>query len=148
MNLDWPLQQFDVKNAFLHGDLTEEIYMELPPGCTGTDRNKGKVCKLKKSLYGLKQSPRAWFVRFTKLMKAFGYRQSNWDHTLFLKRKNQNITTLIVYVDNMVVMGNDPVEQSALKKYLSKEFEMKDLGSLKYFLGIEVSRGKSGIFLS
>ena len=147
-NLDWPLQQFDVKNAFLHGDLTEEIYMELPPGCTGTDMNKGKVCKLKKSLYGLKQSPRAWFGRFTKSMKAFGYSQSNWDHTLFLKRKNKKITALIVYVDDMVVTRNDPMEQSALKKYLSTEFKMKDLGSLKYFLGIEVSRGKSGIFLS
>ena len=108
-NLDWPLQQFDVKNAFLHGDLTEEIYMELPPRCTRTDRNKGMVCKLKKSIYGLKQSPRAWFGRLTKSMKAFEYRQINWDHTLFLKRKNKNITTFIVDVDDMVVTGNGTV---------------------------------------
>ncbi|KAM2733441.1 hypothetical protein EV2_036866 [Malus domestica] len=147
-NLDWPLQQFDVKNAFLHGDLTEEIYMDLPPGCSDSDRRKQKVCRLKKSLYGLKQSPRAWFGRFTKSMRAFGYIQSNWDHTLFLKHQNGKVTALIVYVDDMVVTGDDPVEQAALKSYLSTEFEMKDLGPLKYFLGIEVSRCKSGIFLS
>ncbi|KAM2194152.1 hypothetical protein ACFX1R_028326 [Malus domestica] len=147
-NLDWPLQQFDVKNAFLHGDLTEEIYMDLPPGCSDSDRQKQKVCRLKKSLYGLKQSPRAWFGRFTKSMRAFGYIQSNWDHTLFLKHQNGKVTALIVYVDDMVVTGDDPVEQAALKSYLSTEFEMKDLGPLKYFLGIEVSRCKFGIFLS
>ncbi|KAM1346354.1 hypothetical protein ACFX13_036411 [Malus domestica] len=147
-NLNWPLQQFDVKNAFLHGDLTEEIYMDLPPGCNAPDKYKRKVCRLKKSLYGLKQSPRAWFGRFTKSMRAFGYRQSNSDHTLFLKRQNGKLTALIVYVDDMVVTGNDPEERAALQRYLSTEFEMNDLGSLKYFLGIEVSRSSSGIFLS
>ncbi|KAM2051568.1 hypothetical protein TB2_032480 [Malus domestica] len=139
-NLDWPLQQFDVKNAFLHGDLIEEIYIDLPPGWSDPDIRKQKVCRLKKSLYGLKQSPRTWFGRFTKSMKAFGYRQSNWDHTLFLKRRNGKVTALIVYVDGMVVTGDDPVEQAALKKYLSTEFEMKDLGSLKYFLGRRANR--------
>jgi len=122
--------------------------MDLPPGWSDSDIRKPKVCRLKKSLYGLKQSPRAWFGRFTKSMRAFGYRQSNWDHTLFLKHRDEKVTTLIVYVDDMVVTGNDPAEQAALKNYLSTEFEMKDLGSLKYFLGIEVSRCKSGIFLS
>ncbi|RVX07207.1 Retrovirus-related Pol polyprotein from transposon RE2 [Vitis vinifera] len=84
-NLDWPLQQFDVKNAFLHGELFEEVYMDLPPGCMVSEKQCQKVCKLKKSLYGLKQSPRAWFGRFTKSMRDFGYCQSNSDHTLFLK---------------------------------------------------------------
>jgi len=70
-NLDWPLRQFDVKNAFLHGNLSEEVYMDPPPGCIVTENQKNKVCKLKKSLYGLKQSPRAWFGRFTKAMKSF-----------------------------------------------------------------------------
>lgn len=84
-NRDWPLQQFDVKNAFLHGKLYEEIYMDLPPGCMITERQNQKVCKLKKSLYGLKQSPRAWFGRFAKVMTTFGYKQCNSDHTLFLK---------------------------------------------------------------
>ncbi|RVX05212.1 Retrovirus-related Pol polyprotein from transposon RE1 [Vitis vinifera] len=147
-NLDWPLQQFDVKNVFLHGELSEEVYMDLPPGCMVSEKQCQKVCKLKKSLYGLKQSPRAWFGRFTKSMRAFGYRQSNSDHTLFLKKQHGKITALIVYVDDMVVTGNDPEERKALQNYLSREFEMKDLGPLKYFLGIEVSRSSEGIFLS
>lgn len=147
-NLDWPLQQFDVKNAFLHGELSEEVYMELPPGITVPESHGKKVCKLNKSLYGLKQSPRAWFGRFTKSMRNFGYRQSNSDHTLFIKKSKDKITALIIYVDDMVVTGNDPEERKSLQKYLSKEFQMKDLGSLKYFLGIEVSRSGEGIFLS
>ncbi|RVW53241.1 Retrovirus-related Pol polyprotein from transposon TNT 1-94 [Vitis vinifera] len=147
-NLDWPLQQFDVQNAFLHGELSEEVYMDLPPGCMVSEKQCQKVCKLKKSLYGLKQSSRAWFGRFTKSMRAFGYRQSNSDHTLFLKKQHGKIMALIVYVDDMVVIGNDPEERKALQNYLSREFEMKDLGPLKYFLGIEVSRSSEGIFLS
>ncbi|RVW38091.1 Retrovirus-related Pol polyprotein from transposon RE1 [Vitis vinifera] len=147
-NLDWPLQQFDVKNVFLHGELSEEVYMDLPLGCMVSEKQCQKVCKLNKSLYGLKQSPRAWFGRFTKSMRAFGYRQSNSDHTLFLKKQHGKITTLIVYVDDMVVTRNDPEERKALQNYLSTEFEMKYLGHLKYFLGIEVSRSSEGIFLS
>ncbi|RVX10062.1 Retrovirus-related Pol polyprotein from transposon RE1 [Vitis vinifera] len=87
-NLDWPLQQFDVKNVFLHGELSDEVYMDLPSGCMVSEKQCQKVCKLKKSLYGLKQSLRAWFGRFTKSMRAFGYRQSNSDHTLFLKKQH------------------------------------------------------------
>ncbi|RVW81474.1 Retrovirus-related Pol polyprotein from transposon RE1 [Vitis vinifera] len=147
-NLDWSLRQFDVKNVFLHGELSEEVYMDLPPGCMVSEKQCQKVCKLKKSLYGLKQSPRAWFGRFTKSMRAFGYRQSNSDHTLFLKKQHGKITAFIVYVDDMVVIGNDPEERKALQNYLSKEFEMKNLGPLKYFFGIEVSRSSEGIFLS
>ncbi|RVX12822.1 Retrovirus-related Pol polyprotein from transposon RE1 [Vitis vinifera] len=122
--------------------------MDLPPGCMVSEKQCQKVCKLKKSLYGLKQSPRAWFGRFTKSMRAFGYRQSNSDHTLFLKKQHGKITALIIYVNDMVVTGNDPEERKALQNYLSREFEMKDLGPLKYFLGIEVSRSSEGIFLS
>ncbi|KAK3035841.1 hypothetical protein RJ639_032978 [Escallonia herrerae] len=147
-NLNWPLQQFDVKNAFLHGELSEEVYMELPPGCMMPKTDSQKVCKLQKALYGLKQSLRAWFGRFTKSMRAFGYHQSNSDHTLFLKKNQGKITALIVYVDDMVVTGNDPEEREALQGHLSREFKMKDLRPLKYFLGIEVSRSNKGIFLS
>ena len=72
-NLDWPLQQFDVKDAFLHGELSEEVYMDLPLGCMIPEVHFRKVCKLKKSLYGLTQSPRAWFERFMKSIRSFGY---------------------------------------------------------------------------
>ncbi|XP_073219751.1 uncharacterized protein [Cicer arietinum] len=106
-NHDWDLQQFDVKNAFLHGDLEEEIYMELPSGYNG-QVTAGTVCKLRKALYGLKQSPRAWFGRFTKVMTG-------------------------------AVSDN---------KCLATEFEIKALGRLKYFLGIEVAHSKKGIFIS
>ncbi|KAL5568221.1 hypothetical protein UlMin_024796 [Ulmus minor] len=106
------------------------------------------VCKLKKALYGLKQSLRAWFGRFTKSMKNFGYKQSNSDHTLFLKHRKGKITALIIYVDDMVVTGDDHDEIDCLQRHLTSEFEMKQLGDLKYFLGIEVARSKHGIFLS
>ena len=79
-------------------------------------------------------------------MKAFGYHQSNSDHTLFLKKQHGKIIALIVYVDDMVVTGNDPKEKKALQIYLSREFKMKDLGHLKFFLGIEMSRSDKGIF--
>ncbi|VVA18459.1 Hypothetical predicted protein, partial [Prunus dulcis] len=103
---------------------------------------------LRKSLYGLKQSPRAWFGRFAASMKKFGYVQSNSDHTLFLKRHKGKLTALIIYVDDMIVTGDDQAEMQNLQKYLASEFEMKSLGDLKYFLGIEVARSKHGIFLS
>ncbi|CAL8167923.1 unnamed protein product [Prunus armeniaca] len=89
--LDWPLHQFDDKNAFLHGDLEEEVYMDLPQGCNLVHDRKNQVCKLRKSLYGLKQSPRVWFERYAKSMKNFGYTKSNLDHTLFLKHDGGKI---------------------------------------------------------
>ncbi|WMV28080.1 hypothetical protein MTR67_021465 [Solanum verrucosum] len=147
-NFDWPLQQFDVKKSFLHGELSEEVYMDYPPGYEIPRLHDYRICRLKKSLYGLKQSPRVWFGKFTKSMKAFGYTQSNTDHTLFLKRQQGKIIALIVYVDDMVVTGTDPEERKALQSYLSKEFKLKDLGPLKFFLEIEVSRSSKGIFLS
>ena len=148
LNLDWPLQQFDVKNTFLHGELSKEVYMDLPPGFMIPKMHCRKVYKLKKSLYGLKKSPRVWFRRFTKSMRSFGYHQSNSDYTLFLKKQHGKITALIVYVDDMVVSGNDLDGRKALQSYLSSEFKMKDLDHLKYFLGNEVSIYDKGIFLS
>ena len=144
-NQDWPLLQFDVKNAFLHGETLEEIYMDSSLGMT--DSNGMKVCKLKNALYGLKQSPRAWFGRFTKSMKAFGYRSSNFDHTLFLKRGKGKIITLIIYVDDMIITRNDQDEISSLQRYLASKLEMKKLRNLKYCLGIEVAKSKHGIFI-
>ena len=146
-NKEWPLHQFDVTNAFLHGELTKPIYMDTPPGFGGEFKGH-EVCKLKKTLYGLKQSPRAWFGRFTKVMKKYGYRQSNSDHTLFLKKREGKITCLIIYVDDMILTGDDEEEIILLKKNLFTEFEMKDLGLLRYFLGIVVLRSKKGIFIN
>ena len=144
-NFDWPLYQLD--NAFLHGDLHDEVYMEIPPGFA-TAQTKGKVLGLKKSLYGLKQSPRAWFDRFRRAMCGMGYRQCNGDHTLFYRHSGNRITILAVYVDDIVITGDDTLEIAQLKENLSKEFEVKDLGQLRYFLGIEIARSARGIVLS
>jgi hypothetical protein len=141
------LHQLDVKNAFLHGDLHEEVYMEVPPGLASFG-TKGKVCRLKKSLYGLKQSPRAWFDRFRRAICDIGYAQCNCDHTVFYKHSSCKITILAVYVDDIIITGDDDEEILELKKCLSKTFEVKDLGQLKYFLGIEVARSEKGIVLS
>ncbi|KAK4270798.1 hypothetical protein QN277_019568 [Acacia crassicarpa] len=146
-NLEWPLHQMDVKNAFLNGDLEEEVYMEVPLGLRSSD-NSSKVCKLYKSLYGLKQSPRAWFGRFTRAIKSWGYKQCQADDTLFIKDRDGRRTILIVYVDDIVLTGDDEEEITMLKKNLALEFEIKDLGSLRYFLGMEVARTQKGISVS
>ena len=93
----------------------------------------GEGCRLKRALYGLKQSPRAWFGRFTLAMRKFGYRQSNFDHTLFFIKRGNLTTCLIIYVDDMIITGDNKEEMSLLKERLFQEFEMKDLGRLEYF---------------
>jgi hypothetical protein len=137
----------DVKNAFLHGDLQEEVYMEIPPGFTN-GQTIGKVCRLKKSLYGLKQSPRAWFDRFRRAVCGMGYTQCNGDHTVFYKHRGTFITIMAVYVDDIVITGDDVEEIKCLKENLGRAFEVKDLGPLRYFLGIEIARSPKGIVLS
>ncbi|KAL5779663.1 hypothetical protein ACOSQ2_010400 [Xanthoceras sorbifolium] len=147
-NLDWPLHQLDIKYAFLNGDLEEKVYMDIPPGFE-SPATTNKICKLKKSLYGLKQSPRAWFDRFSKVLTKCGYTQCQADHTLFIKRSpTGRISILIVYVDDIVLTGNYMKEMVTLKGLLAKEFEIKDLGNLKYFLGMEVARSQVGIAVS
>ena len=108
-NLVWPLLQLDMKNAFLYGDLEEEVYMDILSGYTSSSRTK-VVCKLEHALYGLKQSPRAWFGRFSLAMRRYGFDQSNTDHTLFLKHRQRKVTALIVYVDDMIITGDDAEE--------------------------------------
>lgn len=143
----WPLMQLDVKNAFLYGDLEEVVFMEPPPGFN--NGVAGQVCRLRKALYGLKQSLRAWFDRFSKAMKSMGHWQSRGDHTLFIKHsKKGSLIALLVYVDDIIVTGDDIEEQQQLKKDLAREFDLKDLGKFRYFLGIEVAYSKDDIFLS
>ena len=148
VNLDWPLYQYDIKNAFLHGNLKEEIYMKYPPRYEGV-KNEGKVCKLQKALYGLKQSPRAWFGRFSQAMKTLNYQQCNGEHTLFFKHASQGlITILIVYVDDIIITGSNAKEIRDLEQHLTKNFDVKQLGPLKYFLGIEFARSSEGILMT
>ena len=122
--------------------------MNLPPGFE-EKLGSNKVCKLKKSLYGLKQSPRAWFERFGKAVKNCGYYHSQANHTMFYKHsKDGKIAILIVYVDDIVLTGSDKEELERLKRRPGAEFEIKDLGTLKYFLGMEFARSKEGIFVN
>ena len=124
-NLDWPLHQFDINNAFLNGELEEEVFMILPPGFCKEEEETG-VYKLKKSIYGLKQSPRAWFDRFAKVIKNQGCQQGHLDHTLFFKQSNDGrMTILIVYVDDIIFTRDDTREVERLKKVLATEFEVK-----------------------
>lgn len=144
---NWPLYQLDIKNAFLHGDLHEEVYLEQPPGFVAQGEY-GKVCRLHKSLYGLKQSPRAWFGKFSQAIEKFGMLKCKSDHSVFYKQSAAGVILLVVYVDDIVITGSDSVGISSLKSFLHTQFHTKDLGMLKYFLGVEVTRSKKGIFLS
>ncbi|CAJ2646885.1 unnamed protein product [Trifolium pratense] len=138
-NLDWPLHQLDVKNAFLNGDLEEEVYMDIPPGFE--DKFGSNVCKLNKSLYGLKQSPRAWFEKFTYSMKKQGYIQGQADHTLFTKfSQDGKIAVLIVYVDDIVLTGDDIVEMARVAR--SKDGIV--VSQQKYILDLLKETGMSG----
>jgi hypothetical protein len=139
----WHLHQMDVNNAFLHGDLQENVYMTVPPGVTSPKPNQ--VCKLLKSLYGLKQASRKWYEKLTGLLLSQGYQQSNSDYSLFTLSQNNSFTALLVYVDDIILAGDSLDEFARIKKVMDEEFKIKDLGKLKYFLGIEVAHSKSGI---
>ena len=143
----WPLYQLDIKNAFLHGDLKEEVYMDQPPGYVVAG-SEHLVCRLQKALYGLKQSPRAWFDRFSAVVLGYGFQRSTSNHSVFIRHSSNGTIVLIVYVDDIIISGSDSTDIADLKAYLSKHFHTKDLGALRYFLGIEVARSSQGISLS
>ena len=132
---NWAVHQLDVNNAFLHGDLHEEVFMRPPPGVSAPP---GKVCKLRKSLYGLHQSPRNWFAKLTCALREYGFQQSHADHTLFTFCKGGDILSVLVYVDDILVAGNNLTLCRTFKKYLEPCFQLKDLGPIKYFLGLNV----------
>ncbi|KAG7564815.1 Retrotransposon Copia-like N-terminal [Arabidopsis suecica] len=147
----WSLTQMDVTNAFLHGDLEEEIYMDLPPGYTpppGETLPPNAVWRLHKSLYGLKQASRQWNKKFSDVLLAAGFTQSESDHTLFVKHVNNIFIALLVYVDDILIASNSDAAVSDLKSVLAASFKLKDLGQAKYFLGLEIARNKSGISVS
>ncbi|KAM7488098.1 hypothetical protein LguiB_025582 [Lonicera macranthoides] len=141
----WDLFQMDVKNAFLNEDLTEEVYMKPPPGYS---HQSTQVCKLRRALYGLKQAPRAWFAKFSSTITKLGYSSSTSDSGLFIRKTDSGIIFLLLYVDDMIITGDDLSGISNLKKSLSRFFEMKDLGRLNYFLGLEVLSDSTGYYLS
>jgi hypothetical protein len=139
---DLHLEQLDVKEAFLDGDLEEEIYMQQPQGY----EVKGKdnlVCRLKKRLYGLKKTPRKWYLKFYKFMTEQGYSRCHSDHYVYFKRlQNGSYIILLLYVDDMLVAGSNMQGINVIKKKLSNSFAMKDLGVVKKILGIRITRDR------
>ncbi|CAN1822894.1 Retrovirus-related Pol polyprotein from transposon TNT 1-94, partial [Linum perenne] len=139
---DLKLEQLDVKTAFLHGDLEEEIYMAQPDGFQVAGKEKC-VCNLKKSLYGLKQSPRQWYKRFDLFMTQHGFTRSPYDHCVYFRQLGDgSFIYLLLYVDDMLIASKSKVEIDKLKVQLSKEFEIKDLGEAKKILGMEIKRDR------
>ncbi|XP_057975295.1 uncharacterized mitochondrial protein AtMg00810-like [Malania oleifera] len=139
------LYQMDVKNAFLHCELTEEVYMCPPPG---SHHLLHQVCKFRRALYGLKQAPRAWFAKFSTIVRDFGFTSSLHDSSFFIHKLDQDTILLLLYVDDMIITGDDASEILVLKTHLSQHVEMKDLGKLSYLSGLEITSNSKGYYLS
>ncbi|KAF5812650.1 putative RNA-directed DNA polymerase [Helianthus annuus] len=143
---NWFIRQLDVNNAFLHGDLDEEVFMKIPQGFL--KENEDRVCRLRKSLYGLKQASRNWYQKFTNALIGLGFTTSRADHSLFLYNNNGVFLAILIYVDDVILVGNDMKKIEEIKDCLHSQFSIKDLGHLKYFLGIEVANTSQGLVLS
>ena len=144
----WVIYQLDVKSAFLHGEITEEVFVEQPPEYDQKG-HESKVYRLKKELYGLKQVPRAWYSRIETYFIKEGFTKCPYEHTLFIKTADGGkILIVCLYVDDLIFTGNDEVMFEQFKKSMKIEFDMTDLGIMKYFLGIEVLQKADGIFIT
>ena len=135
----------DVKNAFLNGDLSEEVYIQPPPSLSV---ESNKVCHFRHALYGLKQAPRAWFAKFSSTISRLGYMASHYDFALFFRRTDNGTILLLLYVDDMIITGDDLSGIQELKDFLSQQFEMKDLGHLSDFLGLEITHSTDGLYIT
>ena len=144
----WPIFQLDVKSAFLHGYLDEQVFVDQPPGYI----KKGyehKVYRLKKALYGLKQAPRAWYSRIEAYFLKVGFSKCPYEHTLFVKSgEHGRLLIVCLYVDDLIFTGNCPIMFEEFKRSMTDEFEMIDLGLMLYCLGIEVVQSRESIFIS
>ncbi|GJS60118.1 retrovirus-related pol polyprotein from transposon TNT 1-94 [Tanacetum coccineum] len=136
----------DVNNAFLHGDLDEEVYMKIPQGFSRDGETR--VCRLRKFLYGLKQASRNWYHKFTKFILSLHFKQSKAYHSLFTYQVGGVYVVILIYVDDLIIVGNNTKKIQQTKKELDEEFSIKNLGPLKYFLGIEVAKTSDGLVLS
>jgi hypothetical protein len=136
----------DVKRTFLHGDLEEEIYMKQPEGFVVKGK-KELVCKLKKSLYGLKQSPRMWYQKFDTYILGLGFVRSRADHCIYSKQVGNHFVYVVLYVDDMLLVGNNMDVMKEVKSQLSSKFDMKDLGAANFILGMEIKRDRANMNL-
>jgi len=147
LSQDWPIHQLDVKNAFLHGTLTETVYCIQPAGFVDSSRPEF-VCRLNKSLYGLKQAPRAWHNRFASHILSLGFVEAKSDTSLFILRRGSATALLLLYVDDIVLTASSDSLLRQIIGALQHEFAMTDMGPLHHFLGISVTRSTGGLFLS
>ena len=132
----WPIHQIDIQNTFLHGHLSEKVYMQQPLGYVHP-LFPSHICRLHKALYGLKQAPRAWYHRLQENLLFLGFMNSCSDTSLFICRHGSSLLFLLVYIDDILIIGSNPLAISQLITNLRHEFAVKDLGHLKYFLGME-----------
>eukprot|EP00253_Pinus_taeda_P016890 PITA_16890 len=139
--------QMDVKSAFLNGVLKEEVYVEQPLGYEKKGEEH-KVCKLKKALYGLKQASRAWYSRIDSYLLDNEFDKCEGEPTVYIKEKDGKILIVVLYVDDVIFTDNDDQLIKNFKSVMKEEFEMTDMGFLRYFLGIEVDQNEKGIFIS
>lgn len=142
VQLDLNTAHLDVKTAFLNGELDETIYMQKPDGFKCSNDDKFKVLKLKKAIYGLKQSSRAWHKKVDSTMLAIGYKKSKLEPCLYTKFVNGSRTIVTLYVDDFFIFSNDKQEMKSLRETLSTQFKIKDLGQIKQCLGITVNTDK------
>ena len=135
-----PFNALMSKMPFFIGDITKALYISLPLGYSAPSSSLPVVGKLKCALYGLKQSLRVWFRRFTSSMKTFGYSQCNDDHTLFYRHSSsEGVALLLVFVDDIIITVNDSTAITELATHIATEFDIKHLGLFRYFVGIEVA---------
>ena len=138
---DYEIWQMDVKTAFLNGNLTEEVYMTQPEGFTSGGGSK--VCKLQRSIYGLKQASRSWNIRFDETIKELGFSQNLDEPCVYKKTNGSAVVFLVLYVDDILLIGKNVSVLQSVKFWLSKNFSMKDLGEETYILGIKIYRDRT-----
>jgi hypothetical protein len=143
----WTLRQLDVNNAFLHGHLTETVYMKQPPGFRNSE-HPDYVCCLSKAIYSLKQAPRAWYSALKHALTEFDFLNSKSDSSLFVFDIGSTFAYCLVYVDDLIITGNNTAFVASIVDHLGRKFSIKDLGSLHFFLGVEVIPTAAGLFLS
>jgi hypothetical protein len=143
----WPVHQLDVKNAFLHGVLRERVYCHQPSGFVDPD-HPAHVCKLVKSIYGLKQASRAWFERLGAYLRHLGFTSTRSDVSLFVYRQGGDTTYILVYVDDILLTASTDRLLHHIIGHLQSEFTIKDLGNIHFFLGVQIKRDHSGFFLT
>jgi hypothetical protein len=140
---DLELHQMDVKTTFLNENLEEEVYMKQPKGF---DDNTQKACKLNKSIYGLKQVSRQWYIKFHKVITSFGFIENFFDQCIYLKVSGSKVIFLVLYVDDILLASNDLGFLHETKQFLSQNFEMKDLGEASYVISIEFTETENKVY--